>query len=58
MKQQTLTGFAKHGKRTRRAQFLADLERIVPWPELVAEVAKTNFPTCAKIKFPSLRVRF
>ena len=38
MKQQTLTGFEKYGKRTRRAQFLADMDRIVPWAELTAVV--------------------
>src|SRR5580692_10682983 len=38
MKQQTLTGFEKYGKTTRRAQFLADMDRIVPWPELAAVV--------------------
>jgi transposase, IS5 family len=34
MKQQTLTGFEKYGKSTRRAQFLAEMDRIVPWKEL------------------------
>ncbi len=34
MKQQTLTGFEKHMKTTRRAQFLADMASIVPWSEL------------------------
>lgn len=34
MKQQTLTGFEKHAKTTRRAQFLADMASIVPWREL------------------------
>src|SRR5450432_563503 len=38
MKQQTLTGFEKFGKTTRRAQFLADMDRIVPWSELTAVV--------------------
>ena len=38
MKQQTLTGFQKYGKTTRRAQFLADMDRIVPWAELQAVV--------------------
>ena len=38
MKQQTLTGFEKYGKTTRRAQFLADMEQIIPWPELAAAV--------------------
>lgn len=34
MKQRTLTGFEKYGKTTRRAQFLAEMDRIVPWKEL------------------------
>lgn len=34
MKQQTLTGFERYGKTTRRAQFLAQMDQIVPWPEL------------------------
>lgn len=34
MKQQTLTGFEKYAKTTRRAQFLADMASIVPWKEL------------------------
>lgn len=38
MKQQTLTGFEKYGKTTRRAQFLADMDRIIPWPELAAAI--------------------
>ena len=38
MKQQTLTGFEKYGKTTRRAQFLADMDRIIPWSELAAAV--------------------
>src|SRR5919108_580489 len=38
MKQQTLTGFEKHMKTTRRAQFLADMAWIVPWKELEAVV--------------------
>ena len=38
MKQQTLTGFEKFGKTTRRAQFLSDMDRILPWSELVAVV--------------------
>jgi len=38
MKQQTLTGFEKYGKTTRRAKFLADMDRIIPWPELAAAI--------------------
>lgn len=40
MKQTTLTGFEKYGKTTRRAQFLADMDKIIPWPELAAAVQK------------------
>lgn len=39
MKQQTLSGFEKYGKTTRRAQFLADMDRIIPWAELAAVIA-------------------
>ena len=38
MKQQTLTGLEKYGKTTRRAQFLSDMDRILPWPELKAVI--------------------
>jgi transposase, IS5 family len=43
MKQQTLSGFEKYGKTTRRAQFLADMDRIIPWPEISAAV-ETVYP--------------
>ena len=33
MKPQTLSGFEKYGKTTRRTQFLSDMDRIVPWVE-------------------------
>jgi IS5 family transposase len=36
MKQQRLTGFEKYGKTTRRAEVLADMDRIIPWPEITA----------------------
>ena len=39
MKQQTLTGFERYAKTTRRAHFLADMQVIVPWAELTALVA-------------------
>jgi len=38
MKQQTLTGFERYGKTTRRAKFLADMDRVIPWRELTAAV--------------------
>lgn len=43
MKQTTLTGFEKYGKTTRRAQFLADMDKIIPWPELATAV-QTAYP--------------
>ena len=43
MKQHTLKGFEKYGKTTRRAQFLADMDRIIPWPEMTAAV-QTVYP--------------
>src|ERR1041384_1149037 len=36
MTQQTLAGFEKYGKTTRRAQFLAEMEQVVPWTQLCA----------------------
>lgn len=38
MKQQTLGGFEKYTKTTRRAQFLAEMDQVVPWAELAAAV--------------------
>ena len=38
MQQQTLTGFEKYSKTTRRAVFLAEMERVVPWAELCAVI--------------------
>lgn len=32
------SGFEKHQKRTRRSEFLAQMEVVVPWRELVAEI--------------------
>jgi IS5 family transposase len=43
MKQQTLAGFSKYAKTTRRAKFLADMDRVVPWRELVA-VVEPHYP--------------
>jgi PAS domain S-box-containing protein len=34
LKQRTLTGSQRLGKTTRRARFLADMDRLVPWAEL------------------------
>jgi IS5 family transposase len=38
MKQHTLAGFERYGKTTRRAQFLTEMDRIVPWKELQAVI--------------------
>ncbi len=38
MKQQTLAGLEKYGRTTRRAQFLAEMDRVVPWAELTAVI--------------------
>jgi transposase, IS5 family len=38
MKQQTLGGFERYGKTTRRAQFLAEMDRVVPWGDLLAVI--------------------
>ena len=34
MEQQTLAGFERYGKTRRRAQFFAQVDQMVPWPEL------------------------
>ena len=40
MKQQSLTdGFEKFRKKTRKEQFLEDMEVIIPWPGLVETIA-------------------
>ena len=38
------SGFEKFSKTTRREQFLAEMERIVPWSELCA-VVEPHYPT-------------
>jgi IS5 family transposase len=38
MKQQTLTGYEKYGKTTRRSQFLSEMDQIIPWPQLTAPI--------------------
>lgn len=43
MRQQTLAGFERYGKTTRRAQFLAQMDQIVPWTELAA-VVEPHYP--------------
>jgi IS5 family transposase len=41
MRQRTFSekGFEKHRKKTRRDQFLEDMDQIVPWQELAAAIA-------------------
>lgn len=43
MSQQTLAGFEKYGKTTRRAQFLTEMDRVVPWAEIAA-VIEPHYP--------------
>jgi len=44
MNQRTLAGFEKYGKVTRRAQFLADMERVMPWDKLIGLI-RPHYPT-------------
>jgi IS5 family transposase len=48
MKQQTLSGFEKHMKTTRRAQFLSDKASIVPWWELEG-VVEPVYPKASEL---------
>jgi transposase, IS5 family len=46
MRQQTLasqSGFEKYGRKTRREQFLEEMERVVPWAEL-EELVRPHYP--------------
>jgi IS5 family transposase len=47
MNQRTLAGFEKFGKVTRRAQFLADMDRVMPWDKLVGLV-RPHYPTAGE----------
>jgi transposase, IS5 family len=47
MNQRTLVGFEKYGKVTRRAQFLADMERVMPWDKLVGLIGP-HYPTAGE----------
>jgi len=44
MKQRTLAGFEKYGKVTRRAQFLADMDQVMPWDKLIGLI-RPHYPT-------------
>jgi IS5 family transposase len=44
-------GFEKHGKTTRRAVFLAEMDRVVPWAELCA-VVEPHYPKPGKGRRP------
>jgi transposase, IS5 family len=43
MKQRTLAGFEKYGKVTRRAQFLADMDQVMPWDKLIGLI-RPHYP--------------
>ena len=53
MRQLTLAsvGFDKHGKQTRRAKFLAEMDQVVPWGELCAAV-EPFYPRAGKGRPP------
>src|SRR5438552_11214139 len=54
MKQRTLammTGFEQYTKKTRRAIFLEEMEQVVPWRELCAQVAP-HYPQPGKGRRP------
>lgn len=36
---QTILGFGGSSKRTRRREFLGEMDRVVPWTELVGQIA-------------------
>jgi len=44
MNQRTLAGFEKYSKVTRRAQFLADMEQVMPWDKLIGLI-RPHYPT-------------
>ena len=48
MKQQTLAGFERYGKTTRRVQFLAQMDQVAPWSELVA-VVEPVYPKAGEV---------
>ncbi len=54
MRQQTLAsqgGFERFGKRTRREQFLGEMEQVVPWAEL-AQLVRPHYPKGANGRPP------
>jgi hypothetical protein len=55
MRQQSLaaqSGFERYGKKTRREQFLEEMEQVVPWAEL-PEATVTLFAACHAPQFTS-----
>jgi IS5 family transposase len=44
MNQRTLAGFEKYGKVTRRAQFLTDMDSVMPWDKLIGLI-RPHYPT-------------
>ena len=57
MQQRTLSGFEKYGKTTRRAQFLAQMDRIVPWCEVCALIEPV-YPKVSELGAPVPSARF
>jgi transposase, IS5 family len=54
MKQRTLamaTGFERYGKKTKRAQFLEEMEQVVPWQKLCALI-EPYYPKAGKGRHP------
>ena len=51
--QRTFAGLAwsQKGKVTRREQFLAEMDRVIPWAELIALIAP-SYPTAGKGRQP------
>jgi len=45
------TGFEKHGKTTRRAQFLAEMNKVVPWSRLLALI-EPHYPKAGNGRRP------
>ena len=56
MKQMSLetTGFERKTKRTRKREFLEEMNRVVPWSELVALISRTCKIHAAPLKASAL----